>query len=519
MSGEADRTRAVVTDAPSLGDAFERLAQLHGPSVAVADDAHELTYAELDERASAVRDTLLQRGTRPGARVGICLDRSVEAVVAILGILKAGAAYVPLDPAYPAERLRFIAQDAGITTVVGEQSAVTRLDLGDVQLVSTHDTPSAAPPGRPILTRDDPAYVIYTSGSTGQPKGVIVTHDNVLELMRGTLELFGFTAEDRWSVFHSFNFDVSVWELWRAFVDGGCAVIVGDDVVRSPTAFAKFLSEKRITILNQIPSVFRYVVLAWEHEGRPALSVRSIVFAGEAIDLATVARFAEATADARPEFINMYGITEITVHATFKRLTEQDWSTPAGSPIGRALPHLEIAVLDEHGQPVAPGELGEMWVGGSGVAAGYLNRPDLTRERFRTLDRDGEARRFYRSGDLARLREDGELDFAGRNDQQVKVRGFRIEPGEIEAALRRHPAVRDVAVVAVSGALTAVVSPQDSAGEDLPAALRRYCEERLPGHMVPGRVKLVDEMPLTPSGKLDRRAVTESLTRAPVAAR
>ena len=501
-----ESAQELVDSAPSLGAAFAGLSRCHGESPALAGEGGELSYAELSARADALAAALAARGALPGERVGLCLDRSVEAAVAVLGILRAGATYVPLDPAYPLDRLRFIAADASLTRVVGDAAAAARLGLDGVEAVGTAQP--AAPAPAVEVARDSPAYVIYTSGSTGRPKGVVVTHGNVLELLRGTHEVFDFTAADRWSVFHSFNFDFAVWELWRPFVEGGCAVIVPEAVVRSPAAFAAFVAAQRISVLNQVPSVFRYLVLAWEHEGRPALALRHVIFGGEAVDLATVARFAAALGPARPRFTNMYGITEITVHATFKRLTEEDWGSPGASPIGRALPHLEITVLDEAGNPVAPGEVGEMWIAGGGVAAGYLGRPDLTAERFPTIAIAGVERRCYRSGDLARLLEGGELEFAGRNDEQVKINGFRIEPGEIEAVLRECPAVSAAAVVATAARAGAVLTAAVTLEADAtPEELRRHCQARLPAHMVPARIRVLGELPLTLSGKVDRRAL------------
>jgi amino acid adenylation domain-containing protein len=479
----------------SLWTALLEVAARRGDAVAVTDGAAALTYAELAGRAERLAGRLAARGAGPGALVGVLADQTVDTVVAIAGVLGAGAAYVPLDVSYPEARLRLMVEDAGLRLCAG-----TGGPEGLEVLPVDGDGPTAEPAA---AGEDDPAYVIYTSGSTGRPKGCVVTHGNVLALLRHALPLFEVGPEDRWSVFHSFSFDFSVWELWGALLTGATAVCVPRETARLPEDLLDFLAAQRVTVLSQVPSVFRS--LATVYPERPLdLALRYLVFGGERVDLGAVRAFTAAVRGCRPVPVNMYGITETTVHATFRVLGEAD---VAGSPIGVPLPHLAIELRGEDGRPVPDGERGEMWIAGAGVARGYLNRPELTAERF---VEDG-GRRWYRSGDLARRGADGGLEYLGRSDRQVKLRGFRIELGEIESVLAESDRVTAVAVVAVErpstgSVLVASVVPRTWPAEpDLAAHLRRHAAARLPRHMVPARYEVVEALPLTLSGKLDRQ--------------
>ncbi|MBV1850607.1 amino acid adenylation domain-containing protein [Catellatospora tritici] len=490
--------------AGSLSDLFRTSVESYADDPAVHDGRRLLTYGALHAASDLLAANLVATGVRRGDLVGLQVERSVDVVVAILGILKAGAAYLPLDQRYPEQRLRMMAADAGITVLVGDAQAARRCGLDPSRAVS----PAAARPaaaaqaGPPTpVGGDDPAYVIYTSGSTGLPKGCVITHGNVLSLLEAALPLFDLNRRDRWSLFHSISFDFSVWEIWGALATGACLVVVPDECTLDAEDFVAFLAEHRVTVLSQIPSVFRSLVLAYDQSHRPDLPLRYVVFGGESVDLDVVARFT-ATHPHPPRMINMYGITEITVHATFKELRV---GHDTGSPIGVALPHLTVELRDEDGAPVAPGEPGEIWICGPSVAAGYLNRPDLTEQRFVRVG----GRRFYRSGDLARRGADGELEYLGRGDAQVKLRGFRIELGEIEAVLRAHDEVLEAAVTTTTtaGGATFLVACVRPAGARLPTDLRGHTARSLPQYMVPQRFVLVDRLPTTPSGKLDRAAL------------
>ncbi|HEU0078676.1 MAG TPA: amino acid adenylation domain-containing protein, partial [Longimicrobiaceae bacterium] len=460
---------------------------------AASFEGEALTYAELDARSSRLARWLRARGVGPEVPVGLCLERSLEMVVAILGVLKAGGAYVPLDPAYPADRLAHAVEDSGVRLVLTQARLRDRIPAGTAEVVALDlqwariarqdpsPLPDAAGPG-------SPAYVIYTSGSTGRPKGVQVTHANVVRLFSATGEWFGFGAEDVWTLFHSYAFDFSVWEIWGALLYGGRLVVVPYLTSRSPEEFLRLLAEERVTVLNQTPSAFRQLVAAEEARGAAAeLELRWVVFGGEALEPETLRPWFERHGDERPRLVNMYGITETTVHVTFRPLTRRDAEGGSRSPIGRAIPDLGVYVLDPAGNPTPVGVPGEMFVGGAGVARGYLGRRGLTAWRFVPDPFGGvPGARMYRSGDRARWLATGELEYLGRIDQQVKIRGFRIEPGEIEAVLRTHPSVGDCVVVVREDApgdqrLVAYVVPEAGGGvED--AALREHLRATLPDY-------------------------------------
>ncbi|MFB8167463.1 amino acid adenylation domain-containing protein [Kitasatospora purpeofusca] len=523
LSDRADLS-GLPAGARSLPELFARVAAVRGDAAAVAGGGEQLGYAELDRRAGALAARLTAAGLGRGDLVGVLLERSHRAPARILGILKSGAAYVPLDPSYPAERLRFMAADAGLAALVGDPDRAAACGLDALPVIDPEAV--EAEPARPAEAGgtvaaapgpEDPAYVIYTSGSTGVPKGCVVTHGNVLELLRATLPLFELGPDDRWTLFHSASFDFSVWELWGAWATGATAVPVPAATAQAPEDFLRLLADERITVLNQVPSAFRHLAREYGDSGAPATALRYVVFGGESVDLDVVRGFLAAAAAApgpAPVMVNMYGITETTVHATHLVLSPEQLAGGAASPIGRPLPHLAIELRDDELRPVADGEVGEMWVAGSGVADGYLNRPELTAERFRTLD----GRRMYRTGDLARRLPDGGLAYLGRNDQQVKLRGHRVELGEVEAGLRAAPQVRDAAALVVrddagNELLTALVVPAGPGEPDL-AALRRFARATMPAQLVPNRFHPVAELPLTSSGKLDRKALAELAPRA-----
>ncbi|MEA2123973.1 MAG: hypothetical protein QOI80_755, partial [Solirubrobacteraceae bacterium] len=481
-------------------------------AAAVVHEGVMLTYRQLDERSSRQAHRLRALGVERGSLVALCLERSLDMPVATLGVLKAGGAYVPLDPDYPAERLAFVLEDTQAPVVLTHEklrerlgpcpgAAVLCLDAAQADLATE---PASAPetgsePG-------DLAYVIYTSGSTGRPKGVLVEHRHVARLFSSTAEWFGFGPADTWTMLHSYAFDFSVWEMWGALLHGGKLVIPSHWTIRSPEALARLLSTERVTVLNATPSLFtgalEDILAVADH-----LALRVVVFGGEALRPAALAPWFERFGDAGPQLINMYGITETTVHVTYRPIGAEAVGR-GGSPIGVALPDLELHVLDAAGEPAPVGVVGEIHVGGAGVARGYLNRPELTAERF-VANPFGEGR-LYRSGDLARRLPDGELEFLGRGDAQVKIRGYRVELGEIESALLGHDGVREAAVVAVDvGAddtrLAAYVVPVD--GADVGDRLREHLEQTLPPHMVPSSIVPVERLALTTNGKLDRRAL------------
>ncbi|RPI48152.1 MAG: amino acid adenylation domain-containing protein, partial [Betaproteobacteria bacterium] len=364
-----------------------------------------------------------------------------------------------------------------------------------------------------LATPDNLAYVIYTSGSTGKPKGVMVTHRNVARLLAATKPWFNFNEQDVWTCFHSCAFDFSVWEIWGALAYGGKLVMVPYLVTRDPHAFHALLRRERVTVLNQTPTAFQQLIAADACvDAVSELALRLVIFGGEALEFRSLRAWFDQHPDDAPCLVNMYGITETTVHVTHRPIRQFDVERACGSTIGRAIPDLRLHILDAHRNRVPIGVPGELYVGGAGLARGYLNREDLTRERFLPDPFAPEpGARMYRTGDLARYLPDGNIEYLGRSDDQLKIRGFRIEPGEIEACLCEHPAVRQAVVTAREDTpgdkrLIAYVVPAE--GRDLePEALRERLRERLPEYMRPGAYVALAQIPLTPNGKIDRNAL------------
>ncbi|HEV3456042.1 MAG TPA: amino acid adenylation domain-containing protein [Thermoanaerobaculia bacterium] len=498
-------------------------------AVAAICEVEELTYRELDRRAELLARRLRELGVGPEALVGLCAARSLAMVVGVLGILKAGGAYVPLDPAYPRQRLAFILDDtlAGTAAPVlvsehhlagllppSTERRVVLLDAGGNEVAAGSGT-RPPPPLGPEPPTASLAYVLHTSGSSGQPKGVAVTHANVVRLLAATRERFAFGPADVWTLFHSYAFDFSVWEMWGALAFGGRLVVVPQATTRSPAACYQLLASEGVTVLNQTPSAFRQLVRYEEEEGVGRLALRLVVFGGEALDPVWLAPWFERHGDARPELVNMYGITETTVHATWRQVRREDAARAGASPIGRPLADLELHLLGRHLELLPIGVAGEIHVGGPGLARGYHGQPRLTAERFIPDPYPATpGARLYRSGDLARRRADGGLDYLGRIDAQVKIRGFRIEPAEIESALGRHPGVRAAVVAArpdptSPGAWRLVAWVVAGATPVAIAALRDHLRASLPDYMVPAAFVQLESLPLTPNGKVDQRRLPE----------
>jgi amino acid adenylation domain-containing protein len=503
----------------TLHELFEAQAARTPDAVALTFGDQQVTYGELNCQANQLAHHLRSLGVSAESRVGILLARSPRMLVSLLAVLKAGGAYLPLDPEYPQERLAFMLEDAEVKVLLAESDLLARLPERQLHTLcldtewesiasESVDNPS------PLALPENLAYVIYTSGSTGKPKGVTVTHGNVLRLFSATDQWFNFGASDVWTLFHSYAFDFSVWELWGALLYGGRLVIVPYMVSRSPEAFYRLLVDERVTVLNQTPSAFRQLIQAEERAGGDprAMALRTVIFGGEALELQSLRPWFERHGDARPRLVNMYGITETTVHVTYRPLSMADVEGGAGSVIGVPIPDLQTYVLDAHMRPVPVGVAGELYVGGGGVARGYLGRPALTATRFVPHPFcDCAGARLYRTGDLARYTSNGDLEYLGRIDHQVKIRGFRIELGEIEAVLSSHPAVREAIVLARDDArgekrLVAylVVDPASSPAV---SELRAFIKERLPDYMVPSVFMLLDKLPLTNNGKVNRQAL------------
>ncbi len=495
---ESNGTRVVFANDKCVHELFEEQVSRTPNAVAVMYEEQRLTYAELNQRADQLARQLRSLGVGPEVLVGLSIERSLDLVVGILGILKAGGAYLPLDPTYPRERLQFMIDDAKPAVILTPEGPLAT-DYTDQSHGSDPDLIRAFDP-------DHPCYVIYTSGSTGKPKGVMVTHRNVVRLFAATKDSFAFDERDVWTLFHSYAFDFSVWEMWSALLYGGRLVIIPYAVSRSPEAFYDLLVRERVTVLNQTPSAFRQLSQIDEKAPR-SLALRLVIFGGEALDFGSLGQWFRDHGDEQPQLVNMYGITETTVHVTERRIRATEATSDAGSLIGRPLADLRGYVMDEQMELLPVGVPGELYVAGDGVARGYLGRPELTAERFVPDPFSAEpGARLYRTGDVVRYRSEGELEYMGRVDQQVKIRGFRIELGEIEAVLRRHPQVREALVMLSEEEgdkrLVAYVAGDAQASE-----LRAYVKEQLPDYMTPSAFVLMDAFPLTANGKIDRRAL------------
>ncbi|WP_033262779.1 non-ribosomal peptide synthase/polyketide synthase [Amycolatopsis vancoresmycina] len=497
---DGDRARLVEDQPPSLPaptitELFAAQVAARPDAVALTGDGTRFTYAELNARANRLAHRLIALGAGPERFVALRLPRSAAQVVAILAVLKAGAAYLPIDPATPAER---------VERMLADTEPVAVLTPEDVDVEAGPDTD---PP--PRGTPDHPAYVIYTSGSTGLPKGVVIPHRNVTRLFAATEARFGFGADDVWTLFHSYAFDFSVWEIWGPLLHGGRLVVVPHVVSRSPREFLRLLAAEGVTVLNQTPSAFYQLVRADEDDPGTRLSLRYVIFGGEALDTRRLAGWFARHGDRAPRLVNMYGITETTVHVTHHDLVS-DVDTPG--IIGTALPDLRGYVLDADLNPVPAGVPGELYVAGDGLARGYLGRPGLTAARFVADPSGAPGSRMYRSGDRVSRTRDGALRYHGRADQQVKIRGFRIEPGEIEATLLALPDVGSAAVLAREDEpgrkrLVAYVVPAAPDAPPSAARLREHLSRSLPDYMVPSAFVTLDGLPLTRNGKLDQRAL------------
>lgn len=513
----------------NLAELFEVQAAASPDSTAVSCDGAELAYGELNERANRLARLLIGHGAGPEKIVALAMPRSAELVIGLLAVLKSGAAYLPLDPDYPPERIAYMLDDARPVCLLTSLSAASRLpehaangamariSLDDPLIADRLTGESAANleegERRGQLSADRPAYIIYTSGSTGKPKGVVIPHRNVVRLMASTEQWFRFGPDDVWTLFHSYAFDFSVWEIWGALLYGGRLVVVPHAVSRSPADFLQLLIREGVTVLNQTPSAFYQLMQADREYSRSdqPLSLRYIIFGGEALELSRLEDWYSRHADHAPLLVNMYGITETTVHVTYNPLDRQAAASGASSLIGAPIPDLRVYVLDDGLEPVPPGVTGEMYVGGAGLARGYWGRPELTAERFVADPFGPPGARMYRTGDLAKRLADGSLDYLGRADQQVKIRGFRIETGEIEAVLIRHPDIEQAAVVVREdqpGDKRLVAYAVPAWGKNVePMELRRYAASILPDYMVPSAFVSIPVLPLTPNGKLDRKAL------------
>ncbi|MCK5574126.1 MAG: amino acid adenylation domain-containing protein, partial [Bacteroidetes bacterium] len=490
-------------DSVCVHERFEQLVDKYPDVLAVMAGAESLTYRELDHRANQLSRYLRGLGVGPETLVGVCMERSLEMVIGVVGILKAGAGFVPLDPTYPAERLGYMIEDSGLSVLLTQEELCERLDSYEVRLVPLDSSWEAI--AREEETSPEVntvpanlAYAIYTSGSTGKPKGTLLQHQGLCNLATAQIQAFGVGPASRILQFSSLSFDASVWETVMALLSGATLVMANRESLATGQGLLEVLREHHISTVTLPPSVLAVV------PEEPLPELRTLITAGEKCTPDLVERWGEGRS-----FFNAYGPTETTVCASMLRVDDR---YEEGPPIGRPILNTRIYLMDRSLEAVPVGVAGELHVGGVGLARGYLGRADLTAERFIPDPFSGEeGARLYKTGDLACYLPDGSIDFVGRIDDQVKVRGFRIELGEIEAVLGLHPAIRDVVVIvrediAEDKRIVTYVVPR-SAESPASSELRSFLREQVPEFMVPSTFVFLDEMPLMPNGKIDRRAL------------
>ncbi len=515
---EYGRSKTTYRIADTLDGRFSEVVDVFRHRTALTEGEKSTCYEELETRANQLATHLREQGVNQGEKIALYLDRGAAQVVAILGILKAGAIYVPLEANAPPDRLQYILEDAEPVLLLSESETLKRKNLNckaRCLLLDELDL-SGCSGEKPDHVRhgpDSPAYVIYTSGTTGRPNGVVITHQQVLRLFEACRNHFNFNEEDVWTLFHSYVFDFSVWEIWGALLFGGRLVIVPRETARSADAFWKLIKAEKVTVLNQTPSAFKALTRVAQADNNAWLSLRKIIFGGEALDSSAVETWFESFGDSKPELVNMYGITETTVHVTLHPLNRDNIKRLKNS-IGKPLTDLEVYVLDKYQRPVPVGVAGELYVAGPGVTSGYLNNPALSAVRIIPSNFPGVHDRLYRTGDLVAWTESGELAYIGRIDHQIKIRGHRIELGEIENAMLRHPQVTNAVVrcdrdVKGNPVLTAFWQSSEY-GAINSIELRNWLKTWLADYMLPTVFVELKEIPLTVNGKVDRRALPKT---------
>ena len=502
-------TDAIYPSEQTIHEMFEIQASCYPQNIALTYKSEQVTYEELNERANKLARTLRLRGVKADSIVGLMVERSVEMIVGMLAVLKAGGAYLPIDPNYPDERIGFMLEDSKSLVLITQSDFSDQLEFqGEIlcvdQVASYHQDGSNL---SNINASQDLSYVIYTSGTTGKPKGVMIEHRNVIRLLYNNHFQFDFHEGDVWTMFHSSSFDFSVWEMYGALLYGAKLVIVPQLVARDPNSYLELLKSEKVTVLNQTPTAFYGLINAELENPNKHLTIRYVIFGGEALTPLQLKRWRERYPQTR--LINMYGITETTVHVTYKEIKEREITLNINE-IGKPIPTLEVYILNSDKNLLPIGVRGEMYIGGAGLARGYLNRSDLTAERF--IDnpfKPGE--KLYKSGDLARWLPNGNLDYLGRVDHQVKIRGYRIEIGEIEALMLKCPGIRETFVVDRNDELgqkylcAYFISDIDLTLDEIRTFLKKY----LPDFMIPSQYVRLDKMPMTQNGKIDRKALPE----------
>nr|QNL14925.1 AptD [Brasilonema sp. CT11] len=501
---QLQRWNQTQTDYPqdkTLVDLFEAQVEKNSQNLALVFESQQLTYQQLNQKANQLAHYLIHNyQIHPDTLISICVERSLEMIIGILGILKAGGAYVPIDPNYPTERIQFMLEDSGTSVLLTQSYLTDQLPLTELEhppqvicldeetfAEELTDNPS------PKSTPDDLAYVIYTSGSTGRPKGVMISHQGLVNMTLAVDQVLQIQPQSRLLQFASFSFDASIWEIATALAAGACLYLAKKETLLPNQDLVNFLGDRKISHVTLPPSVLSLLPQA------TLPNLQTVVTAGEACPTELVTRWAKGR-----RFFNAYGPTESTVCATIA-LVQPNGKKP---PIGQPLPNIRIYILDANNQLLPPGIPGELCIAGMGLARGYLNRPDLTADKFLEVELFGKTERIYKTGDLARWGDDGNLEYLGRIDDQVKLRGFRIELAEIEASLLQHPLVKEAIVTLYktenNQSLIAYVTGMTT---DLPTQLKNHLKSRLPDYMIPAQIIVLDKLPLTPNGKIDRKAL------------
>ncbi len=515
-----NNTKADYPKNKTIHQLFEEQVEKTPDNIAVVYEEKSFTYRELNERANQLARVLRDKGIKSDSIVAIMVERSLDMIVGIMGVLKSGGAYLPIDPEYPKDRIEYTLEDSEAIMLLTQRSIITDISYsGEIIILNEYETCHEDKSNlEAIVKPDNLAYIIYTSGTTGKPKGAMIEHRNVVRLFFNDRALFDFTDKDVWTMFHSYCFDFSVWEMYGALLYGGKLIVIPKLIARDTAEYLKVLENEKVTVLNQTPSAFYRLIEEDEKAGKCELGIRYVIFGGEALMPGMLKRFYEKYP--KTKLINMYGITETTVHVTYKEITEEDIRLNI-SNIGKPIPTLTAYIMDKNAKLLPIGVPGELCVGGAGVCRGYLRRPELTAEKFITnmfaqnpLE-TGE--KLYRSGDLVRMLPDGNMEYMGRIDQQVKIRGHRIELGEIESKLLKYEGIKETIVIArkdeeQNNYLCAyiVLDKEQIQHKDLTVTeLRHHLDKELPDYMIPSYFIQLEKLPLTANGKVDRKALPE----------
>ncbi|MCL5261004.1 MAG: amino acid adenylation domain-containing protein, partial [Gammaproteobacteria bacterium] len=527
-----NQTEQAFSEHKTIHELFEEQVTNTPQNIAAVFEGRELTYQELNAKANQLARHIRKQyqELKPDTLIALCLDRSLEMIIAILAVLKAGGAYVPIDPDCPLERISFILKDTQAKLLITQEHLQPKLKKHKIDVVVIDNAEIQhqlnyyqAHSLTPKAQSNNLAYVIYTSGTTGDPKGVLQTQHNVIRLFASTAKYFQFNSKDTWTLFHSYIFDFTVWELWGALLYGGKLVIPNYFATRDTTLFYALCEKYKVSVLSQTPAAFYQFIAEDLNQAETKLNnLRYVIFGGEALNIAQLTNWINKYGYQKPKLINMYGITETTVHVTLKELTKADLAQGYKSNIGKHLPDLTTYILNANLQLVPIGVIGELYVGGAGLARGYLNKPELTKERFienpfaTQADKERGYTRLYKTGDLARWLENGDIEYIGRNDFQVKIRGFRIELGEIESAISKIKGIKQVTVQAREKATAAGINKylvayyiKDKEAKVTADLINKEIIKTLPEYMVPQTFVELKSFPLTVNGKLDRKALPD----------